>query len=82
MTKDVEHFFRCFSDIRHSSVENYTVLRLMDGTRKYHPEFGNPIPKEHTCYTLTDKWVLAQKLGINKIQFTVQAQAEGRPKCG
>jgi hypothetical protein len=26
--------------------------------------------KEHTWYALTDKWILAQKLGIPKIQFT------------
>jgi hypothetical protein len=30
---------------------------------------GNPITKEHTRYTLTDKWILAQKLRIHKIQF-------------
>jgi hypothetical protein len=40
----------------------------MDGTRKY-PECGNPITKDHTCYALTDKWILAQKLRIPKIQF-------------
>ena len=38
----------------------------MDGTRKYHPELGNPITKEHTWYTLTDKWILDQKFGIPK----------------
>jgi hypothetical protein len=42
----------------------------MDQTRKYHPECGNPITKEHTWYTFADKWLLAQKLGIPKIQFT------------
>jgi hypothetical protein len=42
----------------------------MDRTRKYHPECGNPITKEHTWYALTDKWILAQKLRIPKIQFT------------
>jgi hypothetical protein len=42
----------------------------MDGIRKYHPERGNPITKEHTCYALTDKWILAQKLKIPKISFT------------
>ena len=26
--------------------------------------------KEHTWYILTDKWILAQKLRIPKIQFT------------
>jgi hypothetical protein len=33
-------------------------------------EEGNPITKEHTWYALTVKWILAQKLGIPKIQFT------------
>ena len=42
----------------------------MDGTRKYHPEWGNPITKEHTWYALTDKWILAQKLRISNIQLT------------
>jgi hypothetical protein len=42
----------------------------MNGTRKYHPELGNPITKEHTWYALIDKWILAQKLGISNIQFT------------
>jgi hypothetical protein len=42
----------------------------MDGTRKYHPECGNPITKEHTRYKLTDKWILNQKFGIPKNQFT------------
>ena len=26
--------------------------------------------KEHTWYALTDMWILTQKLGIPKIQFT------------
>ena len=30
---------------------------------------GNPITKELTWYALTDKWILAQKLRIPKIQF-------------
>jgi hypothetical protein len=42
----------------------------MDGTRKYHLEWGNLITKEHTGYALTDKWILAQKFGIPNIQFT------------
>jgi hypothetical protein len=41
----------------------------MDGTRKY-PELGNPITKEHIWCAITDKWILAQKLRILKIQFT------------
>jgi hypothetical protein len=35
-------------------------------------------------YALTDKQILAQKLGIPKIQFTKshETQEEGRLKCG
>ena len=42
----------------------------MDGTWKYHPEWGNPITKEHTWYIFTDKWILTQKFWIPKIQLT------------
>ena len=41
----------------------------MDVSGGYHPEWGNPITKELTQYVLTDKWILAQKLIIPKIQF-------------
>ena len=41
----------------------------MDGSGRYNPMWGNPITKEHTLYALTDKWILAQKLRIPKIQF-------------
>ena len=39
-------------------------------TRKCHPERDNPITKEHTWYAHTNKWMLAQKLKINNLQFT------------
>jgi DNA recombination-dependent growth factor C len=42
----------------------------MDGTRKYHSELGNSVTKGHLRYALTDKWILAKKFGIPKIQFT------------
>jgi hypothetical protein len=42
----------------------------MDGTRKYHPEQGNPDPKGHVWYVLTDKWILVKKYGIAMIQLT------------
>jgi hypothetical protein len=41
----------------------------MDGSGGYHPEWGKPITKELIWYALTDKWILAQKLRIPKIQF-------------
>ena len=31
---------------------------------------GWPLTKEHTRYALIDKWILAQKFGMPKIQFT------------
>ena len=42
----------------------------MDGIRKCHPEQSNPITKEHKWYALTNKQMLAQKLKMNKLQFT------------
>jgi hypothetical protein len=47
----------------------HEILRQMDGSAGYHTEWGNQITKELTWYTLTDKWILAQKLRIPKIQF-------------
>jgi hypothetical protein len=49
--------------------QTYEILRQMDRSGGYNPEWGNPITKEHTWYVLTDKWILAQKLRIPKIQF-------------
>jgi hypothetical protein len=48
----------------------HEILRQMDGTRTYHPEWSNPVTKEHTWCALIEKWILAQKLRISKIQFT------------
>jgi hypothetical protein len=41
----------------------------MDRTRKYHLEWGNPNPKGHAWYVLTDEWILAQKLRIPMIKL-------------
>ena len=41
----------------------------MNGSGGYHPVWGNPITNELTWYALTDKWMLAQKLRLPKIQF-------------
>jgi hypothetical protein len=58
----------------------------MDRTGGHHPEWGNPITKELTWYVFTDKWILAQKLRIPKIQDKIcqthETQEEWRPKCG
>jgi hypothetical protein len=42
----------------------------VDETRKYHPEWGNPVTKEHAWYVLTDKRILGKKLRIPRIQLT------------
>jgi hypothetical protein len=36
----------------------------------------------HDMHSLTDKWVLVQKLTIPKIHKPHEAQEEERPKCG
>jgi hypothetical protein len=45
-------------------------FRQMDGARKYHPEWGNPDPKGHAWYVLTNKWILTKKYRIPRIQPT------------
>ena len=47
----------------------YEILRQVDVSGGYHPEWGNPITKELTWYAVTDKWIVAQKRRILKIQF-------------
>ena len=53
----------------YSAIKNNEIMKLIH-TRKYHPEWSNPVTKEHKLYAFTDKWILAPKLGIPKIQFT------------
>jgi hypothetical protein len=47
---------------------HHEFCRQMDGTRKYHPEWGNPDPKGNAWCVLTNKWILAKKYRISKIQ--------------
>jgi hypothetical protein len=49
----------------------------MEGTRKYHPEWGNLDPKEHTWYVLTDKWILAQNFMIQLTDHMKPNKKEG-----
>jgi hypothetical protein len=42
----------------------------MNRTWKHHPVWGNPDPKGHAWYGLTDKWILAKKYRIPLIQST------------
>ena len=52
----------------YSTIKNNEFMkffRQMDESGDYHPEWGNPVTKEHTWYALTDKpMILAQKLRI------------------
>jgi hypothetical protein len=48
----------------------HEIHRQMIGTRKYHPEWGNTVTKEHTWYILIDKWILGKKPRIPMIWLT------------
>jgi hypothetical protein len=39
---------------------HHEFVREIDRTRKHNPECGNPDPKGHAWYVLTDKWILAK----------------------
>jgi hypothetical protein len=56
------------SAIKNNDFTNFAGKEI--GTRKYHPESGNPNPKRHTWYILTDEWILAQKFRIPMVQLT------------
>ena len=47
----------------------------------YHPEWGNPITKEGTWYALTNKWILAQKPRIPKIQLPKHKKIKKEDQC-
>jgi hypothetical protein len=42
----------------------------MGGSKKYHPEWGNSVTKEHTWHVLTAKWLLGKVHGIPMIALT------------
>jgi hypothetical protein len=42
----------------------------MDATWEYYSERGNPDPKGHEWYVLTDKWILAIKYRIPTLHST------------
>ena len=41
--------------LKKCSVWIHEILRQMDGSGEYHPEWGNLDSKEHTWFALTDK---------------------------
>ena len=54
----------------YAAIKNNEIFKQMVVSGGYHPKWDNLITKEHTWYALTDKWILAQKLRIPKIQFS------------
>jgi hypothetical protein len=63
------HIYKYYSAIKNNEFMKF-LGKWME--LEYHPVWGNPITKEHTWYILSDKWVLAQKFGIPKIQLADQ----------
>jgi len=69
-------------------VENVSSLDFMQFTGKWmeleknHPEWGNPVTKEHTWQAFTDKWILEKAWNTHDTTHrSYEAQEEGRPKC-
>jgi hypothetical protein len=53
-----------------SAIKDNEFMKFLDKwIESEYPELGNPITKEHTLDGLTDNCILAQKIGIPKIQF-------------
>jgi hypothetical protein len=57
------------------------ILRQINGSGRYHPEWGNTFTKGHSWYSLTDKWILDQKLRIPKIQFAKLMKFKKEDQC-
>jgi hypothetical protein len=55
------------ADAGEDAIKNNEFLKFLG--KLMHLEDIIPIPKEVTCYSLTDKWLLAQKPRIPKIQL-------------
>jgi hypothetical protein len=66
------------------AIKNEDILSFagkMDGTRKYHPEWGNADPKGYAWYILTTKWILLKKrYRIPKIHST-ELKKFNKVKC-
>jgi hypothetical protein len=62
-----------YTIVYYSAIKNNEFMKFL-GKWMYLDEIilnqlGNPITKQVTCYALTDKWILAQKLRTPKIQL-------------
>jgi hypothetical protein len=68
-TENVVHLHNgiLFSYLKKKKKRHHDFCRQMDGPTKYHPERGNPDQKGHAWYVLTDKWILAKKYKIPRI---------------
>jgi hypothetical protein len=47
-----------YSAIKNDNFINFVGIQME--LENNHPEWGNPDPKGHTQYVLSDKWILAQ----------------------
>ena len=54
----------------YSANKNNNFVKLLGKWMELENIILSEVTKEHTWYALTDKWILAQKLRIPKIQFT------------
>ena len=41
----------------------------MDGSRKYYPELGNSVTKEHTWYVLNNKLIAGKEYEIHMVKL-------------
>jgi hypothetical protein len=56
----------------YSAIKNNKFMKCLGKWMELENIILSEVTKEHKWYTLTDKWILAQKLGIPNIQFTDQ----------
>jgi hypothetical protein len=62
---------------------HHEFCRQMDGTWEYHPEWGNPVLKEHARYVLIYEWISVTKHRYHVVPHRPkEAKQEGRPKWG
>ena len=54
----------------YSAIKNNDFMKFAGKQMELENIILSEVTKEHTQYVLTDKWILAQKFGIPKIQFT------------
>jgi hypothetical protein len=54
----------------YSAIKNNDFMKFAGKQMELENIILSEVTKEHTQYVLTEQWILAQKFGIPKIQFT------------